>query len=736
MKKYTSIEQQITEGFWDALVNKAKEIKLNTKAAFGDREASGKLSAHLLATQMYDQFKVWAGKSGLKATVENVPEFLETQVRMDPNFVQQQVGLPNQHAAQQQQQGGSNNYDAAIGVQGGGNNSSSQGQAGNNANANTPYNPTPGDFKPQEKANISRFMQLGPYKQFTRNRDASGYNADPNEPLSANPDGTFLFADSEERVDELKELLAKSDRDPKAAIAEMKKDNFFVTWDDFKANIPGGDRIPKDSEAEADLFRQAMVQADAVYNKNAPKAIRRYVLATPPSNPSETFLNNAKQAAIQIKEAELMEKRSDQQLRDLFLKIAQNGLRNGAINQAKADAAQAMRQTGSTTPGQGQQQQQPQQQQSGGEAIIAKAKQFGDYLGVSLSKYDLRTLRDKNRNVFNQFMHDLNTENPPNWDPDFVAHYSKVFNVQGTPPGATGANNTPGQTGNVGKGAAANDTNKWIEIRGEKVHWDEKNGVLSVATKDPKKGNMVTTEYEPLPNGGWAVRGASGKSFPPNNGIAQKLTDMQDEYMEKTGMSKPQQDIPKAKNGEVPVGAKVKANGGEYTFDGKVWKNANGQAVPSEKSNQHLSAMYNDPKHPGHNTNPAPAANDDDEQDDQDEQGDDQDQEQGQENPAQPAKPAATAQPAQAQQPAQPAQPAQAARPQQPVKPANAQNAQNDDDEDGPPVPNNATFNIPGTKRVIQRKGDGWVDGKGNKITNPSQVATFDRGYNNSRKKA
>jgi hypothetical protein len=717
MKKYDNIEQQITEGFWDALVNKAKEVGLTTKAALGNKKAAGQLDTHTLATELYNQFKMWAGRVGAKGTRNDVADFLIHQVNLGMDFVNQELKIkyngpaPEAQGGQPQQpqaQHGGNSYDSLVGTSSTGSSSSdSEGASGT-------YEPAPDEFQPNT-ANVKRFMKSAEYKEFLRQRDASGYNDSPAVPFTKNPDGTFVFAD-EDKEEELKDLIQVVNAKPAETTEEMKREAFFVTWEEFKAKVPGASRIPAGSEEEADLFRRSCVRALELYGKNHPKALNRFILAIP----SETPTKAATRDTLTMVESQINEDAEDAALRKLFVKIAQDAIRSGAFRHAAQGYADHLRQGGQfygnyqATPGQNA----PQAPQE--EDLLTKAKQLGDYLGISLSKWDLREFRNKNKQMFYDFMTDLKNEDPNNWDQNFIKHCQKIFNIKGEIPGEKGQEHGKQQAGvsNVGKGQdAANDSDetsegRFINVRGEHVKWDEKQGTLTVATKDERNGGKVITRvYEPLAGGGWVERG-NGKQFSAQNGFATKLTDLQDEYMKATGMSKPQE-VPAADedDGSIPFNATVKANGGTYTFNGSEWKTAEGQPVTSQKSIDWLNDQYEKQK------NGAPEPMQPARQDTQSAPDDAPDDWVG-------VVPSRTAQPA---QPAKPAEPVEPAKPAQPAQAANAQEPKQADKTND--VPMNATFRIPKTNRVLQRKADGWVDSKGNKVTNPSQIEILDRGW-------
>lgn len=698
------IDKQLAENFWDAIVNKAKQIKYQSKAALGSKYAQGQLNAHVLADNMYKSYMQWAGEQSQKPSIASVAQFLKSQVDLGTEFVNRElnVGHGNLAAALPQNQQGNqlqapdgapqSQWDDVVGSYhgdfGGNDSNKTKSADSDDDEISDEYKPGEGDWKPH-LVYIKPFMQSKVYKAFVASRTAKGYDPDPNEPISKDPDGTFLFA-VHDKENDLKDLILYSEKYPDKAASEMKKDHFFITWNQFKKSIPGGDRIPKNSPAEADLFRQSVFAALKIYGKNYPKGIERFVLAIPPDVPDKG--STREDVYIVENEDILNEDSVEGKLRKLFLKIAQDALKTGSFQAAMHSAL-----------GNGQQ---PQQQKDNGDdnELLTKAKKLGKYLGIDLDKYELRRLNAKNPGAFNNFMHDLSEQDPNNWDTDFIKEYKKMFNVKGTTPAEANGGEYDSE-----KEAeeASSQPGDFMNIRGEHVKWDEQQGVLTIISQDPNKDNKwITREYEPLATGGWTQR-SNGRQFAETNGFSAKLNDLQTEYIDQTNMfgDKPKQPEkqPSPHTGEVPYQAKVKVpNGGEYTFNGTKWVNGNGNEVPSDKSNQWLTDLYKKKGSSDHEESDIEPA--EPEQAEQPEQPDEQ-----------------TAQPAQATKPAEPAQPA---------KPANAAQASNANPaNDKNFVPMNSTFRIPKTNRVVQRKEDGWVDNKGAKITDPAKVAIFDRGW-------
>jgi hypothetical protein len=688
------IKNQLAENFWDAIVNKAKQIKYQSKAALGSKYAQGQLNAHVLADNMYKAYVQWAGEQSHKLSIASVAQFLKSQVDLGAEFVNRELNVGHGNLAsalpqgQGQAEGGGENsewndvFGSYHGDFGG-----SEAKQGSNTDSeeeddpNAEYKPGEGDWKPH-LVYIKPFMHTKVYKAFVANRTAKGFDPDPEEPISKDPDGTFLFAPTDKETD-LKDLILYSEKYPDKAASEMKKDHFFITWNQFKKNIPGGDRIPKNSPAEADLFRQSVFAALKIYGKNFPKGVERFVLAIPPEVPDK---GSTREDVYIVEHQDILNEDSiEGKLRKLFLKIAQDALRTGSFQAAMHTALD----NGQNAP---------KQNDNGGSGneLADKAKKLGEYLGINLNKYELRRLNAKNPGAFNNFMHDLSEQDPNNWDPEFIKEYKRMFNVKGTTPAEA---NAKGQNTEFDseKEAEESSPGDFMNIRGEHVKWDEQQGVLTIISQDPNKDNKwITREYEPLATGGWTQR-SNGRQFAENNGFATKLNDLQHEYIEKTNMfgdqkkEEPNQ-APESKS-DVPFQAKVKVpKGGEYTFNGSKWVNGNGNEIPSDKSNQWLTDLYKK-------------------------------QSSGEQPEVEPVE--TPEKPEQAEKPTEPVQqPAQAAKPEQPEQPQKpaAQEKSN-------VVPLNATFKIPKTNRVIQRKDDGWVDTSGSKITDPSKVAIFDRGW-------
>lgn len=77
---------KLNEGFWDAVVDKAKRGALAVSAAAGSTKADGKLTARNLATQMYDEYNRYTGSTGLKSTPGTMAEYLANRLGFSQEF--------------------------------------------------------------------------------------------------------------------------------------------------------------------------------------------------------------------------------------------------------------------------------------------------------------------------------------------------------------------------------------------------------------------------------------------------------------------------------------------------------------------------------------------------------------------------------------------------------------------------------------------------------------------------
>lgn len=76
---------RLNEGFWDAIVTKAKRVGLAAGAVAGSRKAQGKLNAENLALDFYNAFQVYKGETG----DDDMASFLEQEMLFGPEFSQQ-----------------------------------------------------------------------------------------------------------------------------------------------------------------------------------------------------------------------------------------------------------------------------------------------------------------------------------------------------------------------------------------------------------------------------------------------------------------------------------------------------------------------------------------------------------------------------------------------------------------------------------------------------------------------
>lgn len=68
-------KDNLLEGFWDHLITKVKQGALATATAAGSSGAQGKLSASLLGTELYRQYKNWLGKTGGESNPQAFVQF-------------------------------------------------------------------------------------------------------------------------------------------------------------------------------------------------------------------------------------------------------------------------------------------------------------------------------------------------------------------------------------------------------------------------------------------------------------------------------------------------------------------------------------------------------------------------------------------------------------------------------------------------------------------------------------
>jgi hypothetical protein len=541
-KKYTTIEEQLTEGFWDAIVNKAKRVGLAAGAALGSNKSRGKLDANTFGTELYNQFKHWQGQTDAPTDMNAIAEFLLKQINMAPDFIEQvtgvnpknDVGGGNDTSQQQQQQqqpsNQSDGFDDPLKHMDAGNNNgntNAQSAGGPNGDAKTNYKPEEGDFVFDER-NLKRYMESTWFTTFKNTKKASGFDKSPSAPFDKTKlDGAFLFSPTRKDPSLLADLK-KAESDANAAIADLKQHNYFVTWDEFKSKVPGGDRIGNDTPEEADLFRQSWYQAYKEYDHvNYPENIDRFILSIPPrkvdsnattTKPSVgTKFENFDESVDMTGEL-LMEKDvSDSKLRDFFMGIAKTALRDGqwkvaanrTMHQLRGDnivggAVQTNRNNGNNGNQQGN------QQNNSGNDLLNKALLLGKVLGANINKFTLNDMRKKDQAAYLEFIKFLHDEKGSSFSPEFLEHAKKSLapffdftkskpdpsanqdinggDAQSNDNKAQSNNTDDNQEGDANDGldhATRIDGLNFYDIAGRKIAWDAKNNSLVVRTETP-----------------------------------------------------------------------------------------------------------------------------------------------------------------------------------------------------------------------------------------------------------
>jgi hypothetical protein len=644
-KKYTTIEEQLTEGFWDAIVNKAKRVGLAAGAALGSNKSRGKLDANTFGTELYNQFKHWQGQTDAPTDMNAIAEFLLKQINMAPDFIEQvtgvnpknDVGGGNDTSQQQQQQPSnqSDGFDDPLKHMDAGNNNgntNAQSAGGPNGDAKTNYKPEEGDFVFDER-NLKRYMESTWFTTFKNTKKASGFDKSPSAPFDKTKlDGAFLFSPTRKDPSLLADLK-KAESDANAAIADLKQHNYFVTWDEFKSKVPGGDRIGNDTPEEADLFRQSWYQAYKEYDHvNYPENIDRFILSIPPrkvdsnattTKPSVgTKFENFDESVDMTGEL-LMEKDvSDSELRDFFMGIAKTALRDGqwkvaanrTMHQLRGDnivggAVQTNRNNGNNGNQQGN------QQNNSGNDLLNKALLLGKVLGANINKFTLNDMRKKDQAAYLEFIKFLHDEKGSSFSPEFLEHAKKSlapffdFTKSKPDPSANQNVNAPGndqantdsdnETQNQESGGATERVNglNFYEIAGRKIAWDEKNNTLVVTTETPggKPATRRYTRSSDKNGSGWV----DNNNKPVTKDQGAEYDRWYDAVMAKNGgePNAETQSAPEANTkpnpNAIPRGATVTnpKNQGTYKFDGNVWRAGDGNAVPSSSA-QSLNDLY------------------------------------------------------------------------------------------------------------------------------------------------
>lgn len=642
-KKYTNIEDQLTEGFWDAIVNKAKRAGLATSAALGSNKSRGKLDANTFATQMYDQFKRWQGQTNASADRESIAEFLFKEIHMAPDFIEQQTGVPvngsnnqNQQPQVQQSSGQGGSFDDPLKHMDGPAASAPAG-GGDNGNKST-YTPGDGDFVFDER-HIKRFMESTWFTKFKDTKKATGFDKSPSAPFDKTKlDGAFIFSATRKDASLLADLK-KAESDANSAIGDLKQHNYFVTWDEFKAKVPGGSRIAVDSPEEADLFRQSWYQAYKEYDHvNFPENIDRFVLSIPPRKvdpnattskpPVGTKFENFEESVATSGDVLLEADMSDKDLRAAFMHIAQTAMRDG---QWKVAANRTMHQLRGdnivgnavqTNNGNQQNNQQGGQQNNAGSDLLSKAQTLGKVLGANINKFTLNDMRKKDPTTYREFMQFLHDEKGSSFSQEFLDHAKETLkpffdftkaqpdpnanqnvnssgNTQNTT-GTAGASNetTGGAEGEAAKGeeGADEDGLKFYDIDRRKIAWDAQNEMLIVRMVKNGKTNESTFKRT---DDGWVT----DRNTVVQEKFVKLIDNWYDRVMANSGGeaaqdSKPATPEPKDPT-VIPTGATVTnpSNNGQYKYNGKTWMTGDGKSIPADSdSAKSLDALYRESK--------------------------------------------------------------------------------------------------------------------------------------------
>lgn len=82
--------EKLFEGFWDGLVTKAKQGMYAAAGALGSGAAKGKLTASLLSTAMFDQWKEWSESTGSELSKKDFAQFMG-KMGFSPEFTATEV---------------------------------------------------------------------------------------------------------------------------------------------------------------------------------------------------------------------------------------------------------------------------------------------------------------------------------------------------------------------------------------------------------------------------------------------------------------------------------------------------------------------------------------------------------------------------------------------------------------------------------------------------------------------
>lgn len=357
----------INEGFWDSLVTQAKRGALAVGGAAGSKNAQGKLSALNLSTALYDAFKHYQGETGAGQTEEDMMHFLSKNLGFSDAFAEDQArrfeNVINGYDYEDRVDDAGEEEEEQSGAQDQGQEQEAAPQADNDgrkeptlggeepkaeqpaqeakpqaqdapqaeekpAQEAKPAEEKPADAKQdgeQEQAeggdaemkekredSTERFMQTDMYSEMSMHTRGAG---------ARSPEFVMVTPQNANKVKTLIDA-AKADNKWGALANKLEGMGAMTSWANLQELLMDqGVEIPKSKVGMAEIMKDALNQAGKLLGSNYLRKANLFVVGLPEKPTGQEF---------KLRESvQLNEDLDDKELRDFFLKLSQNALKNG-----------------------------------------------------------------------------------------------------------------------------------------------------------------------------------------------------------------------------------------------------------------------------------------------------------------------------------------------------------------------------------------------------------------------
>lgn len=349
-------KSKINEGFWDSLITQAKRGALAVSGAAGDKNSQGKLSALNLSTAMYDAFKHYQGETGAEQNEQDMLDFLSKNLGFSDKFSEDQARRfenvlngydyedPADDTEDSQEDEQSNEPQAADGERKEPSLGGDQQQADAHSKTEAKPEATPqADSKPAEEPSAEQSTEE---KQAEQGKEPAENSED--EQTERRKDSTERFMQTElynemgmqmrgnggrtpnmilvspQNANKVKDLItaAKADNKWSTFIDKLAGMGAMTSWANLQELIADqGIEIPKSKAGIAEIMKDALNQAGKLVGTNYVRKADTFIVGVPDKPSGQEF---------KLRESvQLNEDMNDKELRDFFLKVAQNALKTG-----------------------------------------------------------------------------------------------------------------------------------------------------------------------------------------------------------------------------------------------------------------------------------------------------------------------------------------------------------------------------------------------------------------------